>query len=140
MALPDASRVSPQPNILKRPWRQARLRKHGDFEKVYGSGRRLFSAHMTFFFLPRDGASTAPRVGFTLARALGGAVQRNRMRRRVREAVRLNLQLLSVAVDVVIHPKKSVLTAEFAELQQEVAAAFGKIQARIATSTRNSEA
>ncbi len=125
MARPDASRL-PVDGISARLWRPARLRKHADFEKVYRNGRRLFSAHMTVFFLPRD--SGPARVGFTVARAMGAAVERNRIRRRLREAARLNLGAAGGAVDVVIHPKKSALTAEFAALREEIARAFDKIR------------
>jgi ribonuclease P protein component len=125
MARPGATRV-PVDGIPSQAWRAARLRKHADFEKVYRNGRRLFSAHMTLFFLPQDRGPA--RVGFTVPRAMGAAVERNRMRRRLREAVRLNLGAAGGAVDVVIHPKKSALTAEFAALGEEIARAFARIQ------------
>jgi len=82
---------------------------------------------MTVFYLPRATAG-GPRVGFTVPRALGGAVVRNRMRRRVREAVRVNLAELRFSVDVVINPKKSALTADFAQLEADVARAFAAIR------------
>ncbi len=108
--------------------KSARLLKHADFQHVYEQGRRQFSANMTFFYLPRtDGAAQAPRIGFTVSRALGGAVTRNRIRRRVREAVRRNFATLTPAVDVVINPKKSAMRADFAALEREVAAAFAAI-------------
>jgi ribonuclease P protein component len=50
----------------------------------------------------------------------------------MREAARLSLSSAGNAVDVVIHPKKSVLTADFAELRQEVARAFERIQSPVA--------
>ena len=105
--------------------RASRLLRHADFQRVYHDGRRHFAAHMTVFYLFRpDGAA---RVGFTVSRALGGAVERNRMKRRLREAVRNHLAALAVPVDVVINPKKSLLTAEFPALLSEVAGAFEKI-------------
>jgi ribonuclease P protein component len=114
----------------------ARLLKHADFEKVYTTGRRQFSGNMTVFFLRRasssaaSGVSTAtPRIGFTVGRVLGPAVVRNRIRRRVREAVRQHLYRLTAPVDVVINPKKSALTATFTALAEEVERAFAKIQA-----------
>ena len=108
--------------------KSARLLKHADFQHVYEQGRRQFSANMTFFYLPRtDGAAQAPRVGFTVSRALGGAVTRNRIRRRVREAVRRHLATLTPAVDVVINPKKSAMRADFTALEREVASAFAAI-------------
>jgi ribonuclease P protein component len=69
-----------------------------------------------------------PRVGFTVGKVLGGAVQRNRMKRRLREAVRLEPVQKEAAVDVVINPKRSLLKADFHELQREVARAFQVIE------------
>ena len=103
----------------------SRLLKHADFDHVYQNGKRQFSGHMTVFSLRRDAG--APRVGFTVGRVLGGAVVRNRIKRRLREAVRRNLHALATPVDLVINPKKSVLTLDFAELEQEIGRAFEKI-------------
>ncbi len=52
-------------------------------------------------------------MGLTAGRVLGKAVERNRIKRRMREAVRLNLALLTRDVDVVLHPRRTVLTADF---------------------------
>lgn len=84
---------------------------------------------MTFFFLPRAGQGA--RVGFTVGRGLGGAVERNRIKRRLREAVRRERQRLEAGVDVVVNPKKSVLQAEFLELTREVAQAFEAIGGKL---------
>ena len=105
----------------------ARLLRHADFERVYKQGRRHFSAYMTVFYLRRsEGAGL--RVGFTVSKVLGGAVQRNRMKRRMREAVRLEAAWNGAAVDVAINPKKSVATADFAALRTEISRAFEVIQ------------
>jgi ribonuclease P protein component len=107
--------------------RSIRLLRHADFERVYQQGRRHFSAHMTVFYLRRDGGKVL-RVGFTVSRALGGAVERNRMKRRLREAIRLRLPEVFAAVDIVINPKKSLLTAEFERILDEVTRAFQVIR------------
>ncbi|MGP8140345.1 MAG: ribonuclease P protein component [Terriglobales bacterium] len=133
----DASerRVKQRPEKAGFP-RTARLLKHADFERVYKQGRRQFSSHMTVFYLRQaEGASpeaTLPknaRVGFTVGRALGGAVERNRIKRRLREAVRLRRAALAGAgaIDVVINPKKSVLTSEFSVVLDEVGRALEAI-------------
>jgi ribonuclease P protein component len=70
-------------------------------------------------------------VGFTVGRALGGAVVRNRMKRRLREAVRLARVGQAGAVDVVINPKKSLLGVEFAAVLNEVRRAFVVIEQRV---------
>jgi ribonuclease P protein component len=102
--------------------RSVRLLRHADFEQVYKQGRRHFAAHMTVFYLPRRRAEGV-RVGFTVGKVLGGAVVRNRMKRRLREAVRLH-GIMPAAMDVVINPKKSLLDAEFVEVQRELRRAF----------------
>jgi ribonuclease P protein component len=84
---------------------------------------------MTVFYLRRmDDEVNGARVGFTVSKALGGAVQRNRIRRRLREAVRLGNFSAGVAVDVVINPKRSALTADFNDLQGEIAKGFQVIE------------
>jgi len=127
--------------------RTARLRKHSDFERVYKLGKRHFSSHMTVFYLARGGREDVREekarqekgrkqdgacIGFAVGRALGGAVQRNRIKRRLREAVRLNRSRLKSAVDIVIHPKKSVSTLEFASLAGEVGKALEVIARKLA--------
>ena len=99
--------------------RNMRLLRHADFDRVYKQGRRHFAMHLTVFYRLREKGDSA-RVGFTVSKALGGAVERNRMRRRLREAVRLNWSELRSPVDIVVNPKKSVLKADFAGLSDEV--------------------
>jgi ribonuclease P protein component len=89
---------------------------------------------MTVFFLEREG-ETNMRVGFTVGKVLGGAVVRNRMKRRLREAVRLE-GIRQVPVDVVINPKKSLLTADFPELRKEVGRAFQVIEQKLSEKRR----
>ena len=114
--------------------RSARLLKHSDFERVYKQGRRHFSSHMTVFYLRQAGGPSTEqraRVGFTVGRVLGGAVERNRIKRRLREAVRLRRAMLKGAVDVVINPKKSVLTLEFSVVLEEVGRALDVIAKKL---------
>jgi ribonuclease P protein component len=114
------------PGSAKFP-RSVRLLRHADFERVYKQGRRHFASHMTVFYLRRAEGDSL-RVGFTVGRVLGGAVQRNRMKRRLREAVRLQGLTTNIPVDVVINPKKSLLTVEFGTIKSEVVRAFEVIQ------------
>ncbi len=110
--------------------RSARLLQHAAFERVYREGRRIFSGNLTVFVRRRTETEPAggPRIGFTVGRALGGAVVRNRMKRRLRETVRHNLSLLQGPVDVVINPKKTLLSAEFVQLLREIERAFTQIR------------
>lgn len=107
-----------------------RLLKHADFERVYQQGRRHFSSNMTVFYRKRE-SGEGLRVGFTVSRALGGAVDRNRMKRRLREAVRLSNPRTMRPVDVVINPKQTLLKAEFSELLKEIARAFEVVEQKL---------
>jgi ribonuclease P protein component len=116
--------------------RAVRLLRHAEFERVYKQGRRHFAAHLTVFYLARkqsDGQSGGPRIGFTVGKVLGGAVVRNRIKRRLREAVRLH-GMIPAAVDVVVNPKKTVLSVAFSDLQNEVRRAFEVIEKSVAKS------
>ena len=114
--------------------RTARLRKHADYQRVYQESRKHFSPSMSYFFRVRSASDIAPsgaRVGLTAGRVLGKAVERNRIKRRMREAVRLNISRLPQTVDVVLHPRKSVLDMEFAKLQSEVARIFSAVTSNL---------
>jgi ribonuclease P protein component len=120
---PNAGANLPGPEKRNRFTASMRLLRHADFERVYKQGRRHFAAHVTVFYRLRE-QGEGLRVGFTVGKVLGGAVDRNRMKRRLRESVRLRWPGIRVPVDVVINPKKSVLKVEFAELENEIGRAF----------------
>jgi ribonuclease P protein component len=130
--------VARGPRNAARFSRSSRLLRRSDFERVYRNGKKHFTGSMTVFFLRRDPPPDGPRVGLTVGRVLGGAVLRNRIRRRMREAVRLSLGELQVAADLVLHPRKSVLDADFAALCGEVRNAFA-VAARLAGQGRTQE-
>jgi ribonuclease P protein component len=118
----------------------ARLRKHADYQRVYKSSRKLFSASMTYFFSlrPDNGAGEysaqspyGPRIGLTAGRVMGKAVERNRIKRRMREAVRHHVAELPYNVDVVLHPRRSVLTVDFQKLSAEVSRVFAVIRKQL---------
>ena len=116
--------------------REARLLKHADFRRVYEQGRRHFSANLTAFYVALPEA-TGPRIGFTVSKALGGAVDRNRMKRRLREATREAWNGFDSAVDVVVNPKKTVLKAEFSVLVDEMRKALAVVGKHVAAGQAN---
>lgn len=79
-------------------------------------------------FYRNSGSTSGPRVGFTVGKVLGGAVDRNRIRRRMRAAVQRHLSELAKPLDIVLHPRKSVLTIKFADLEAEIGQVFAAVQ------------
>ena len=110
-----------------------RLCKHADYQIVYKAGRKQFGKQMAYFHAARPAdrrsATAGPRIGLTVPKALGKAVDRNRIKRRMREAVRAALPLLSAPVDVILHPRRSVMDLDFVQLKREVATIFRSVQA-----------
>ncbi|HET6841071.1 MAG TPA: ribonuclease P protein component [Candidatus Angelobacter sp.] len=109
--------------------KSSRLLKHADFQAVYKEGKKHFSGNLTVYYRDRKDQA-GPRVGFTVGKVLGGSVERNRIRRRLRAAVRRHLGGLACSLDVVLHPRKSVLDMDFARLDSEVGQLFAALERR----------
>ncbi|HWQ02990.1 MAG TPA: ribonuclease P protein component [Candidatus Nitrosotenuis sp.] len=102
--------------------RECRLLRRAEFEAVYRGGRRQSGRHFVVFLLPRAENGAPSRFGTSVKRALGGAVVRNRIRRRIREILRLHRQEFLTGWDMVIHPRATVARAKFASLATELTA------------------
>jgi ribonuclease P protein component len=89
-----------------------------EFDAVYLTGRRRSSRQFTVFAAPNGLPES--RFGMSVGRALGGAVVRNRLRRRVREILRLSRREIPPGWDIIVHPRASVAGAEFALLRDEL--------------------
>ncbi len=98
--------------------REVRLVRRGDFDAVYRAGRRRSSSYFVVFF--RANQLPHSRFGFSIKKALGGAVVRNRIRRRLRDAVRCHRGEIPAGWDMVIHPKNIALRAAHATLNTEL--------------------
>ncbi len=81
---------------------------------------------MSWFLAPRapagpDAAATPEsRVGLTVGKIMGKANERNRIKRRMREALRRHVDLLPQGFDLIFHPRRKVLSMEFAQLEAEI--------------------
>jgi ribonuclease P protein component len=104
-----------QKRNLPREWR---LLRRAEYEAVYRESRRRTGPNFAIFVrrngLPRD------RFGMSVKKALGNAAVRNRIRRRVREILRLHREEFAPGWDVVIHPGRRVATLKFINLETEL--------------------
>ena len=76
-----------------------------------------------------------PRVGLTAGKVLGKAHERNRIKRRMREALRRHVELVPAGFDLILHPRRTVLTMEFAKLEAEIVRILQQARAEAARRT-----
>jgi ribonuclease P protein component len=106
--------------------KSARILRAADFRKAYNQGTRFTGRYFAAFCLrvsPDDreaSKSQGPRLGFTLPRAFGKAVLRNRVKRRLREALRVRLMEISSEWDIVINPRRPAIAAPIEDVRREV--------------------
>ena len=85
-----------------------RIRRRGEFQRVFDAGRRAHGRYLTIIAAPATGATS--RLGIVASKKLGGAVVRNRAKRLIREMFRTQ-DVVGTASDLVVIPKQSVLQA-----------------------------
>lgn len=105
--------------------RSSRLVRRKEFEAVYRGGKRRASRHFVVFCRPSG--LPLSRFGMSVGRQLGTAVARNRIRRRVREILRLHQREIANGWDIVIQPRRSAGQAPFASLQKELMELLGSL-------------
>jgi ribonuclease P protein component len=89
-----------------------------DFDAAYRSGKKRSGARLVVFCRPNGLGRN--RFGTSVGRRMGGAVERGRVRRRVREIVRLHRQEFGPGWDIVIQPRLAAAQAPFASLENEL--------------------
>ena len=112
------NKTGPEFSRSAKPAALGKLVRKTDFDAVYRHGKRRSSSHFIVFAKTNDLPQS--RFGLSIKRGLGGAVVRNRIRRRIREVVRLHRQEISAGWDIVIHPKPNVATAPITVLTSEL--------------------
>jgi ribonuclease P protein component len=116
--------------------------RSADFRHVYDHGFRVSGPLFAAFCKARPagapGAASraeadrepGPRIGLTAPRALGNAVVRNRIKRRLREAFRLHRDEIAPQWDIVLNPRRAALHAAFAEIEREMGKVIERCNSR----------
>jgi ribonuclease P protein component len=115
----------------------ARLRKHADYQRAYAASRKRQSPSMSWFLAPQTLPAPGPRVGLTVGKVLGKAHNRNRIKRRMREVLRRHVGLLADGFDLILHPRRTVLTIEFPKLEAEVVRILQQARVEAARMSQN---
>ena len=117
--------------------RSARILRSADFRLVYDHGFRVSGPLFAAFCRSREGDAPktsamvlGPRLGLTVPRAVGKAVVRNRIKRRLREVFRLHRAAIAPKWDIVLNPRRAALEAEFAEIEREMGRVIEKCNSR----------
>jgi ribonuclease P protein component len=94
------------------------LRKSRDFRRAVDGGSREILATITAYRLPNHSETT--RVGISVTRRAGNSVARNRIKRRIREAIRLNASFLPTREDIVIVARPDIGRAAFDDIERDI--------------------
>jgi ribonuclease P protein component len=103
-----------------------RLSRSAEFERVYRHGRSTANRHLVLYTFPNASASRA-RLGLSVSRKVGGAVERNRVKRLLREAFAQVEQELDPAQDIVVVARPEIRELADHDGLEGVSATLGEL-------------
>ena len=101
------------------------LKKNSDFRRLYAKGKSAATPYLVVYC--RKNRLDRSRAGYTVSTKLGHAVVRNRVRRRLREIVRLNAASVKPGYDLVLVARSRAVTAEYKQLERAYLTACQKL-------------
>ncbi|HEY7342189.1 MAG TPA: ribonuclease P protein component [Ktedonobacterales bacterium] len=118
-----------------------RLRSPRDFQRVRAQGRRVSGAILLLGYAARSESDSAgpTRIGLSVSRRVGGAVVRNRVKRRLREVIRRKLTRIAPGYDLVITARPGAADARMETLEQEVAGLLARARLLIAGTAQDTQ-
>jgi ribonuclease P protein component len=125
---PNSEHPFPAPQRLTFP-KKFHLRSPRDFERVYGLKQKAADDNL-LIFAARNELSHL-RLGLSVSRRHGNSVQRHRLRRLLREAVRLEQHDLPAGLDLILIPGRQASTATIDELRRSVVKLTHKLSRRL---------
>lgn len=115
----------------------ARVRSRVDFSAIYDQGLRVSDACFSLLSMPNDRELT--RLGLAVSKRCGNSVQRNRLKRRLREAFRLSRSEMPTGLDLVIQPRAET-PVQLAALRQSLISLTKRAAKKWAAQPRTSRA
>lgn len=95
-----------------------RLRKNMEFKKVYNDGKKYWNRNFILYI--RKNNLDYTKVGFTVTKKNGNSVERNKIRRRMKEAYRHNSNSVKNGYDLVFIPKRGIINIPYKELENSM--------------------
>jgi len=104
------------------------LKKNKEYRNVYSRGKSLTDRYLVVYFL--DNNLEICRFGFTVSKKTGNAVVRNRVRRLLKEACRLNYNVFSGGFDLVFVARRSIVSLNYKQVEESLLKLVKKIYNR----------
>lgn len=105
--------------------KENRLKKRKEFKYIYGTGKSVYSKYITIVFTPTKLEHC--KVGFSVSKKIGKAYERNKVKRRLREIIRLNFNQLNGKYNYIIVAKTGIVVLNFNELKDELLQLINKV-------------
>lgn len=104
--------------------RENRLRKREDFNKVYRHGKSSANQQFVVYYMKRPGPIDQEgvdfRLGISVSKKVGNAVVRNRLRRMIKEIIRLNGAQIAGQTDFILIVRKPAADMEYKEMEKSI--------------------
>lgn len=113
--------------MVKRMQKELRLTRREDFNKVYRYGKSAANQQVVVYWLSNPRIERF-RMGVSVSKKLGGAVVRNRIRRMMKEIVRLNADKIRPHFDFIVIGRKPVVDMEYAQMEKSLLHALRRAQ------------
>src|ERR671929_2208194 len=108
--------------------RRRRLSRSAEFERVYRQGRSKGNRFLVLYAFPREeSGAEGPRLGLSVSRRVGGAVQRSRVKRVLREAFWLEASRLPAGSDYVVVARPDALALDEREGMEGIRRALAEL-------------
>lgn len=110
--------------------KEHRITNADEFRHVMRKGKRRATKHLSVIFVPRTSGEPT-RIGFVVSKAVGNAVARNLVKRRLRELGADFISSTPTGVDIVVRPLSGASDASYSELRAELMSSLKGAQSRV---------